>query len=175
MGELPTVKTPCLYVDLEDGILGSYIGWLQNVGEEKVRFITIRTKDGVPNLDDPGLLAVCAEIQPLIVLDSLHKFFARNKPGKYGSAWQSDSYEPVLEKIRQLCVAGATVRFLIHHSTKADEEQYRDSSAIGANVDFPFAVVGKKPENGLKRIELRAAKAGRTATDDPYSRVSTHH
>jgi archaellum biogenesis ATPase FlaH len=149
-----TVRTPCLYIDLEDGILGSYIGWVQKVGEEKIRFITLRTKDGIPNLDDPGLLAMCAEVQPLVVLDSLHKFFSREKPGKYGSAWQSDQYEPVLEKVRQLCVAGATV-LVIHHATKADEEQYRDSSAIGANVDFIFAVTAEKQDsNGVKRVQM---------------------
>ena len=117
-----------------------------------MRFLTIRTQNGIPALDDPGLLAMCAEIQPLIVLDSLHKLFARNKEGKFGSAWQSSDYEPVLEKIRQLCVAGATV-ILIHHSTKSDEEKYRDSSAIGANVDFLFAVIGDEPrwKRGVKQ------------------------
>ncbi|HKN76414.1 MAG TPA: AAA family ATPase [Candidatus Acidoferrum sp.] len=149
------VKTPCLYIDLEDGIVGAYIGWLQNVGKEKVRFITLRSKNGIPQLDDPSLLALCAEKQPLIVLDSLHKLFGRNKEGKFGSAFTSSDYEPVLEKIRQLCVAGATV-ILIHHSTKADQEQYRDSSAIGANVDFMFAVVAEAPDaKGLKRVALK--------------------
>jgi archaellum biogenesis ATPase FlaH len=148
-----TAKTPCLYLDLEDGIVGAYIAWLKGVGEEKIRFITIRSENGIPQLDDPGLLALCAEIQPLIVLDSLHKLFSRNKEGRYGSAWQSSDYEPVLEKIRQLCVAGATV-ILIHHSTKSNDEQYRDSSAIGANVDFMFAVVGDEPADGVKRIHL---------------------
>src|SRR5262249_29989601 len=60
----------------------------------------------------------------------------------------------VLEKIRHLCVAGATV-IVIHHSTKSDEELYRDSSAIGANVDFSFAVVGDEPVNAVKRIHLK--------------------
>jgi hypothetical protein len=59
----------------------------------------------------------------------------------------------VLEKLRRLCVAGATV-ILIHHATKADPEQYRDSGAIGANVDFMFAVVGAEPENGVKRVRM---------------------
>jgi hypothetical protein len=57
-------------------------------------------------LDDPSLLAMCTEMQSRIVLDSLHKLFARNKEGKFGSAWQSSDYEPAPEKIRQLCVAG---------------------------------------------------------------------
>lgn len=148
-----TLKTPCLYIDLEDGILGSYITWLREVGSEEVRFITIRSEHGIPALDDPGLLALCAEKQPVIVLDSLHKLFTREKERKGGSAWNAGDYEPVLEKIRQLCVAGATV-ILIHHSTKAEKEQYRDSSAIGANVDFLFAVVGDEPENGVKRVHL---------------------
>ncbi|MGB7227514.1 MAG: AAA family ATPase, partial [Candidatus Acidiferrales bacterium] len=147
-------KTPCLYLDLEDGIVGAYIGWLKGVGEEKIRFITIRSENGIPQLDDPGLLGMCTEVQPVIVLDSLHKLFSRNKEGKFGSAWQSSDYEPVLEKIRQLCVAGATV-ILIHHATKSDKDQYRDSSAIGANVDFMFAVEGDEPENGIKRLHLK--------------------
>jgi archaellum biogenesis ATPase FlaH len=146
-------KTPCLYIDLEDGILGSYVGWLKNVGPEKVRFVTLRSENGIPALDDKGLLAMCRELQPVIVLDSLHKLFAREKERKGASAWNAGDYEPVLEKIRQLCVAGATV-ILIHHSTKADNEQYRDSSAIGANVDFLFAVVGDEPVSGVKRIHL---------------------
>jgi len=148
-----TAKTSCLYIDYEDGILGAYIGWLHEVGDEEVRFITIRNENGIPALDNPGLLALCAKIQPVIVLDSLHKLFTREKERKGSSAWNSGDYEPVLEKIRQLCVAGATV-ILIHHSTKADEEQYRDSSAIGANVDFLFAVVGDDPQNGVKRVHL---------------------
>jgi archaellum biogenesis ATPase FlaH len=148
-----TVKTPCLYLDLEDGILGQYIGWTVGVGPEKVRFITIRSKGGIPALDDPGLLALCSEKQPVIVLDSLHKLFTREKDRKGASAWNAGDYEPVLEKIRHLCVAGATI-ILIHHSTKADGEQYRDSSAIGANVDFLFAVVGDTPESGIKRVHL---------------------
>ena len=147
------IKTPCMYIDLEDGILGSYIGWLKNVGTEKVRFVTIRSENGIPALDDKGLLAMCVEMQPVIVLDSLHKLFTREKERKGASAWNAGDYEPVLEKIRQLCVAGATV-ILIHHSTKADNEQYRDSSAIGANVDFLFAVVGDEPVSGVKRIHL---------------------
>jgi archaellum biogenesis ATPase FlaH len=148
-----TVKTPCLYLDLEDGILGQYIGWTVGVGPEKVRFITVRSKGGIPALDDPTLLALCLEKQPVIVLDSLHKLFTREKDRKGASAWNAGDYEPVLEKIRHLCVAGATV-ILIHHSTKADGEQYRDSSAIGANVDFLFAVVGDTPESGVKRVHL---------------------
>jgi archaellum biogenesis ATPase FlaH len=150
-----TTKTSCLYLDFEDGVVGAYIAWLKDVGEEKIRFITLRSEKGIPALNDPALLSLCAQRQPLIVLDSLHKLFGRNKEGKFGSAWQSSDYEPVMEKIRQLCVAGATV-ILIHHATKSDIEQYRDSSAIGANVDFLFAVVGDEPDAlGVKRIHLK--------------------
>lgn len=150
-----TTKTPCLYLDFEDGVLGAYIAWLSGVGDEKVRFVTVRSENGLPAIDDPGLLAICREKRPLIVLDSLHKIFGRNRTGGVGSAWQSSDFEPVLERIRQLCVAGATV-ILIHHSTKSDGEQYRDSSAIGANVDFLFAVVGDEPDAlGVKRIHLK--------------------
>ncbi len=143
-------KIPCLYLDAEDGILGQYIGWMSRIGTEEVRFRTLMT--GIPALDDPYLLAVCSENSPLLIVDSLHKFVG-NGNGTNVNTWRSSDMEPVMEKLRQLCVAGATV-ILIHHSTKADPEQYRDSSVIGAGVDFLFAVVGEEPANGVKRVRM---------------------
>lgn len=131
-------KMPMLYLDAEDGILGEYIGWMRGIGPEKVRFRTLKT--GIPALD-PYLLGVCRKEKPLLVVDSLHKFTGTAKT----NAWRASDIEPTLQKLRNLCVAGATV-ILIHHSTKEDPEVYRDSTAIGAGVDFLFAVVGEDPD-----------------------------
>lgn len=144
-----TKQMPCLYVDAEDGILGEYVGWMQGIGAEQVRFRTLLT--GVPALSDPALLAICRAQKPLLVVDSLHKFLRSDTDST--NPWKSSDMETVLEKLRQLCVAGATV-ILIHHATKSNPEMYRDSSAIGAGVDFLFAVIGAEPENGLKRVRV---------------------
>jgi hypothetical protein len=142
-------KMPCLYLDAEDGIIGEYIGWMQNTGNELVRFRTLST--GLPMLDDPALLDVCREMKPLLIVDSLHKFL-KDGTGENADAFQSKDMEPVMEKLRTLCVAGATV-ILIHHSTKANPKEYRDSSAIGAGVDFLFAFEGNFSE-GVGRVTV---------------------
>lgn len=120
------------------------------IGPEEVRFRTLAT--GIPTLEDASLLQICREQKPLLIIDSLHKFVGREAQGK-ANAWRSTDLEPILEKIRGLCVAGATV-ILIHHSLKSDQETYRDSSVIGAGVDFLYAVVGEEPVNGLKRVRV---------------------
>jgi len=147
-GRYKTMKMPAIYLDAEDGILGTYVGWMKNIGTELVRLRTLAT--GIPDLSDPYLLEICKKHHPLLIVDSLHKFMP--KDGKSNS-WRSDDMEPVLQKLRNLCIAGATV-ILIHHATKADKEQYRDSSAIGAGVDFIFALVGEEQQGVTKRIKL---------------------
>jgi hypothetical protein len=139
---------PALYLDAEAGVLGAYIGWMRPNGPTEIRYRTLGT--GIPALDSPALLKICHEHHPLLIVDSLHKFFGQDSKV---NPWQSADMEQVLEKLRGLAVAGATV-ILIHHATKADPEQYRDSSAIGAGVDFLFAVVGAAPENGVTRVRL---------------------
>jgi archaellum biogenesis ATPase FlaH len=140
---------PCLYLDAEDGIVGAYLSWLRGIGELEIRFRTLQS--GIPSLDDSALVEVCRSQRPLLIVDSLYKFERNGEKTK--NVWNAAEIEPVMDKLRRLCVAGATV-VLIHHSTKADPEQYRDSSAIGAGVDFMFAVVGKEPVNGVKRVRL---------------------
>lgn len=147
-GRYSTVKMPAIYLDAENGILGTYVGWMKNVGSDMVRLRTLAT--GIPALEDPYLLEICKKQRPLLIVDSLHKFMP--KDGKTNS-WRSDDMEPVLQKLRDLCTAGATV-ILIHHATKADKEQYRDSSAIGAGVDFLFALVGEEQQGVTKRVKL---------------------
>ncbi len=147
-GQFKTLKMPVLYLDAEDGILGTYIGWMKHIGKENVRFRTLLS--GLPVLDDFYLLELCKRHNPLLIVDSLHKFMP--KDGKSNS-WRSDDMEPVLQKLRDLCTAGATV-VLVHHATKSDVEQYRDSSAIGAGVDFLFALVGEEQQGVTKRIKL---------------------
>lgn len=147
-GRYSTMKMPAIYLDAEDGILGTYVGWMQNVGAQFVRLRTLTT--GIPALEDPYLLEICRKQHPLLIVDSLHKFTP--KDGKSNS-WRSDDMEPVLQKLRDLCTAGASV-ILIHHATKADKEQYRDSSAIGAGVDFLFALVGDAADGVTKRVKL---------------------
>lgn len=148
-GQFKTMKMPAIYLDAEDGILGTYVGWMKNNGAKLVRLRTLAT--GIPALEDPYLVEICKKHQPLLVVDSLHKFMP--KDGGKTNSWRSDDMEPVLQKLRDLCTAGATV-ILIHHSTKADPEQYRDSSVIGAGVDFMFAVVGEAQQGATKRVRL---------------------
>lgn len=142
-------QMPCLYLDAEEGILGEYLGWLQPIGPEQVRFRTLQTS--IPALDDPALLNICREKRPLLIVDSLHKFFGRESEKL--NVWRASDVEPVLERLRRLAVAGATI-ILIHHAIKSDPEQYRDSGAIGAGVDFLFAVVGEEPVNGVTRVRM---------------------
>jgi hypothetical protein len=133
------------YIDAEDGLLNVYVKWMQKLGPEQLRLFKLNRK--IPALDSPALLEMCRKEHPLLIVDSLHKFVGS------ANAWRSSDLEPLLEKLRQLCVAGATV-ILIHHATKADIEKYRDSGVIGANVDYIIAVVAADPENGIKRIKM---------------------
>lgn len=147
-GQFHTMKIPAIYLDAEDGILGTYIGWMKGVGPQMVRLRTLAT--GIPALEDPYLLEICRKYQPLLVVDSLHKFMPK---GEKTNAWRSNDMEPILQKLRDLCTAGATV-VLIHHATKADVEMYRDSNVIGAGVDFLFALVGEEQQGVTKRVRL---------------------
>jgi archaellum biogenesis ATPase FlaH len=145
-----TVKQrTAVYIDAEDGLLNVYVAWIRNLGPEQVRLFKLNRK--IPALDSPALLEMCRKERPLLIVDSLHKFIGRE--AAKANVWRSSDIEPLLEKLRQLCVAGATI-ILIHHSTKADPEQYRDTSVIGANVDFIIAVVAAEPVNGVKRIRM---------------------
>jgi len=147
-GHYDSMKMPSIYLDAEDGVLGNYIGWMHKIGKEQVRFRTLGT--GIPALADPYLLEICKKHQPLLVVDSLHKFTSKDVKT---NAWKSDDMEPVLQKLRDLCTAGATV-ILIHHATKGDPTIYRDSSVIGAGVDFLFALVGEDVAGGVKHVRL---------------------
>jgi archaellum biogenesis ATPase FlaH len=145
-----TVKQrPAVYIDAEDGLLNVYVAWMRNLGREQVRLFKLNRK--IPALDSPALLEMCRKERPLLIVDSFHKFIGREAAKV--NVWRSSDTEPLLEKLRQLCVAGATI-ILIHHSTKSDPEQYRDTSVIGANVDFIIAVVAAEPVNGVKRIRM---------------------
>ncbi len=142
-----TQKMPVLYIDAEHGVVGEYLVWMRNLGEQPIHFRTLET--GIPTLDDPSLLKICEEMKPLIIIDSLHKF---NTSG--GSSWASFNMEPIMAKLQRLTTAGATV-ILIHHATRDEAARYADSFAIGANVDFLIAVVAQKPEpNGIRKVTM---------------------
>ena len=142
-----TQRMPVFYLDAEHSVTGQYLAWLQNIGEEPIRFRTLET--GIPALDDPSLLKICQEMKPLLVIDSLHKFNAEG-----GSSWSSSVMEPIMAKILRLTSLGATV-IIVHHAGRAEADRYANSFAIGAAVDFIIAVVSSPVEaDGTHRITL---------------------
>jgi hypothetical protein len=142
-----TTKMPVLYLDAEHGVVGEYLSWMQNLGDDPIHFRTLET--GIPALDDPSLLKICETMKPLIVVDSLHKF---NTSG--GSSWASFNMEPIMAKLQRLTTLGATV-IIIHHAVRDNAARYADSFAIGANVDFMYAVVADPPQpNGVRKLTM---------------------
>jgi archaellum biogenesis ATPase FlaH len=161
-----TRKMPVLYLDYEDGITPDYVRWMQNLGPEPVRYLNNIT--GVPAIDSPALLEFCEKERPLIIIDSLHKLA---ELGKVSNAGASAEMTPVIAAVRNLCRAGATV-ILLHHATKANEETYRDSTTIGANVDFQIAAVSNsQPGDDVTRVKL-VGKPGRGPTPPTLNLVT---
>jgi hypothetical protein len=171
-GRYETRKMPVLYLDYEDGISPDYVRWMRNIGPEPVRYLNNIT--GVPAVDSPALIEFCEKEKPLIIIDSLHKLA---ELGKVSNAGSSAEMTPIIASVCKLKQAGATV-ILLHHATKADEEKYRDSTTIGANVDWQIAAVaatqdGELTKDGeeIKRVKL-VGKPGRGPTPPTLNLVT---
>ncbi len=148
-GKYATQKHPVLYLDLENNDLdiANFRSLFARVGSELIHY---RTRgDGVPALDSPALIELCRKHEPLIIVDSLTKF-----AGKGVDQFNPGDMSEVLDKMLDLCAAGATV-LLIHHAKKADAEKYANSYAIGAGVNTAFAVVSEdRPKLNRVRLEV---------------------
>ena len=147
-GKYETVKTPVLYLDLEnsDQDIENFQKLFARVGPEEVHYRNRKTT--VPTLASPGFLRFCEKYKPLVILDSLTK---HTPPG-------ADPFNPrdmsqFSDLMLNACAAGATI-IMIHHSTRADDERYANSYAIGAGVVRSFCVISlDRPKLGQVRLE----------------------
>jgi 5S rRNA maturation endonuclease (ribonuclease M5) len=152
-GCLKTEKKPVLYLDAEnhEGTHKVYPTFFTDIGPEIVRFRTL--KYGVPALSDPALLKLVEEKRPLLIVDSLIRFCGTR---------DRDNTEMtlIMEQLSHLVTAGATV-LLIHHTLKADEEEYANSFVIAATVAFWYAITSEN-SLGIQRVKMihKKARAG---------------
>jgi putative DNA primase/helicase len=157
-GKYATVKTPVLYLDLENSNaeIEFFTRLFARIGPEPIRYRTRIT--GCPALDSPGLLRFCEKYKPLLITDSLTKHSGNADP--FNPKEMSQFFDMLLN----LCAAGATI-ILIHHSTKDDVERYANSHQIGAAVSRAFAIVSEdRPRLQRVRMEGKLFRAA-----EPFS------
>jgi hypothetical protein len=153
-GVLPTVKRPVLYLDRENSRndIAGMVEHFMRIGPEPVRVRTRAT--GCPDVDNPWLIQFCEKNKPVLVFDSLTKFLKTEGNAKGADPFHPKDMSELFDKLLDLTAAGATV-VIIHHSTKADFEQYANSHQIGANVSRAFCVISKDRPS-LNRVRLEA-------------------
>jgi len=100
--------------------------------------------DEPPLIGDPRLLEF-AQKEPVLIIDSMIRFHRADE----NSATQMRA---VMESLRELATAGASV-VILHHKSKGETSLYRGSSDIVAGADAVFSLVRR---NGL--LELRTVK-----------------
>ena len=107
-------------------------------------------EDGPPGPDDPGLIQVAGQHQPLIIFDSLVRFHT----GDEQSAKETSAF---MKLFRHLANRGATI-LLLHHTGKSlGSKQYRGSSDIEAAVDMAYTLAGQPRAGLLHRLTLKTS------------------
>jgi archaellum biogenesis ATPase FlaH/5S rRNA maturation endonuclease (ribonuclease M5) len=167
---LPVSKRPVLYLDLENSAneIAGFTEHFKRLGGAPIRYLSRVT--GCPELDSPWLIQFCEKHQPLLVLDSLTKFLMGADPFHPGEISE------FFDKVLNLCAAGATV-IIIHHSTKADNEQYADSHQIGANVSRAYCVISEeRPKLHRVRLEAKLCRGAEPSSFDliAFPVISNH-
>jgi predicted ATP-dependent serine protease len=88
------------------------------------------------------------ELRPtLVIIDTLSNFARVKDP--FGST----EWPEIILRVKRLAREQNVAAVLVHHTTKADDEQYRDSSSIGATVDQKVTLsrVDQKNSTSLQR------------------------
>lgn len=130
-------RRPVWYFDLENPVseIEKSSALFRRVGPGQINYRT--RANGRVLLNDPNLIAMCEKYRPVLVFDSLTKLFEDNAdffgPGETST---------LMNKLLDLCAAGATVIF-IHHTTRDEAERYANSHQIGANVSRGYAVISR--------------------------------
>jgi hypothetical protein len=100
--------------------------------------------DAPPGIGDSRLLQIARDHRPLTIFDSLIRFHGADENS-------ASEMAPVMEGLRQLANAGATV-VALHHKPKTEGSHYRGSSDIAGAVDTAFAV-SRDRKAGLLMLE----------------------
>lgn len=128
-------KTPVLYLDRENPgcIVRERLQTMAGGPVPNLKVWGGWLPDAVPNLDDPRLLSIAKQQQPVIIVDSLIRFHQ----GEENSAADMSK---VMAKLRALANAGATI-ITIHHRGKGENAaDYRGSSDIGGGPDIVYSL-----------------------------------
>jgi AAA domain/CHC2 zinc finger len=128
----PCQKHTVLFLDRENShstvyLRRSLVGDLKT--RDNVRILGLFTDPSAPEVVDPGLLAICAQVKPVIIIDSLTDFH----PGLRES--DPDDMTECFRQIRNLVTAGAAAVVVLHHVPKNGNGragQYRGSTSIPA-------------------------------------------
>jgi hypothetical protein len=117
--------------------------------------------------------AEAAKIKPLrwIVLDTLSNLARVKDP------YSSTEWPEALLRLKELARTGNIAVTALHHTTKHDEEEYRDSTAIGATVDQITVLVSNEHDRAAPQRELKSyGRLGNAAVtvelDDAQYRVA---
>jgi hypothetical protein len=105
----------------------SLVGKLQD--SDDVRILGLFTDPPAPEVTDQGLLAVCARIKPVVIIDSLTDFHPGLKEN------DPDDMTECLSNIRNLVTTGAVAVIVLHHVPKGGKGKggsYRGSTSIPA-------------------------------------------
>ncbi|MFL5613765.1 MAG: bifunctional DNA primase/polymerase [Gemmatimonadaceae bacterium] len=95
--------------------------------------------------------ALVAQVQPkLVVLDTLSNLVRVKDP------FSSNEWPEALLRLKELARVHDAAIIVVHHTTKADEEEYRDSTAIGATVDQIVLLVNRRKRKNAGPANRRA-------------------
>ncbi len=119
---------------------------VQRFGADPTRWHILRP-DRTPDL--ASLTAAIARVAPvLVIIDTLAAWATVSDP------FSSAEWLPVLLPLRRLAHDHALAIALAHHATKAENGGYRDSTAIGANVDL-ILEMHPDGEGGRRKVRTR--------------------
>jgi archaellum biogenesis ATPase FlaH len=129
---------PVLYLglDVSQVTLQNYIKMMRWTPNEMFRILTMWTGENMqpPMLDDPKgmepLYELAKQNHPVMVFDTLRDFFG-------GEENSSTETKPVVDAIRKLRAAGATIVLLVH-PPKSGKSIIRGTGNISQKVDIPY-------------------------------------
>lgn len=137
-------KMPVLYLDRENprAVVQSRLAILGIESSDNWKIWGRWLSDAPPMIGDPRLLEIAREVHPVIIFDSLIRFHT----GEENSA---KDIAQVMESLRSLVDAGATVGML-HHKGRAEGSQYRGSSDIIGGPDTAYSVTRDREAGTIK-------------------------
>ena len=156
-----TARTRALVLDREnpEAVVNRRKKYLQAGNPQGLHYWGQWLQEKPASIWDRRLLDFCAKHRPLVIFDSLVRFFR-------GAENSAEDMARVTAAFRELVNAGGTVLVIAHKSDKPNSPEYRGSSELLAGADMAWRV--ERREQDRRAVDLRCLK-NRFAEESKFS------